>query len=574
MKQLLLIAFFTVASFYAKAQVIFYVEAPESLEGDYEMTWSDPANGWGSPDLNITDNSVTDTLVLAYDGTEADSLCCDQAGGIVNVDQVFGNIAVVYRGSCQFGQKASVAQAAGATAVVVINNVPGAPINPAAGDFGADVTIPLVIITQELGAQLVAEMNANPGSVVAFLGNKTGFYANDVALYPKDYLVAPSTLVPNAIAQNETEFYVPLGSWVYNFGYNDQTGVRMAVNITNEGELVYSDTSDAADLVVGDSIWFAMQDFSSSSYLGRYDISYTLLGDSVDNFVNDNSRTASFTMSDSYFSYGALDEGELIPTADNYYRPSATSTDFTACIYFQDPNASRLYAEGIHFSATTLATDSLTNEYFETILYEWNDEFADLNDANVAFDVLDAVAYGEYVYNSNLQQEVVYAPFEEGIALTNNQRYLFCITTASSSVYLGFSSEYDYDERLNYTLEAVSPISDAGTWYAAGFGTEIVPSFMVKFTDITLGTDESSTEVTEAEAYPNPSSSFIQIPLGKTEWSTLEIYDQKGALVHAESVSQSKGLHRVNVENLDNGVYNIRLVGSSDQRVFNVLVSK
>jgi len=574
MKQLLLVTLLAVATLCSKAQVIFYVETPESLEGDYEMTWSNPANGWGSPDLNITDNSVSGTLVLAYDGTAADSLCCDLAGGIVNGDEVFGNIAVVYRGSCQFGQKATIAQAAGAIAVVVINNVPGSPISPAAGDYGADVTIPLVIITQELGVQLVAEMNANPGSVTAFLGNKTGFYANDVALYPKDYLVAPSTLVPNAIAQNETEFFVPLGSWVYNFGYQDQTGVRMAVNITNEGELVYADTSDAADLIVGDSIWFGMQDFSSSSYMGRYDISYTLLGDSIDNFINDNSRTASFTMSDSYFSYGALDSLELIPRADNYYRPSATSTDYTACIYFRDPNASRLFAEGIHFSATTLATDSLTNEYFETILFEWNDDFVDLNDANVAFDVLDAVAFGEYVYDSNLQQEVVFSPFEEGVALVDNQRYLFCVATTSPDVYLGFSSEYDYDERLNYTLEAISPVGDAGTWYAAGFGTEVVPSFMVKFTDITLGTNESSTEVTEAQAYPNPSSSFIQIPLGKTEWATLEIYDQKGALVHAESVSQSKGLHRLNVEDLDNGVYNIRLIGSSDQRVFNVLVSK
>jgi hypothetical protein len=574
MKQLLLIGLFAVVSFYAKAQVIFYVETPESLEGDYEMTWSDPANGWGSPDLNITDNSVTGTLVFAYDGTAADSLCCDLAGGIINGDEVFGNIAVVYRGSCQFGQKATIAEAAGAIAVVVINNVPGAPITPAAGDYGADVTIPLVIITQELGAQLVAEMNANPGSVTAFLGNKTGFYANDVALYPKDYLVAPSTLVPNAIAQNASEFYVPLGSWVYNFGYNDQTGIRMAVNITNDGQLVYADTSDAADLVVGDSIWFAMQDFSSSSYMGRYDISYSVLSDSIDDFVNDNARTASFTMSDSYFSYGALDEGELIPAADNYYRPSATSTDYTACIYFRDPNASRLFAEGIHFSATTLSTDSLTNEYFETILFEWNDAFVDLNDANLAFDVLDAVAFGEYVYDSNLQQEVVYSPFEEGIALTDNQRYLFCVATTSPDVYIGFSSEYDYDERLNYTLEAVSPVGDAGTWYAAGFGTEVVPAFMVKFTDITLGTNESSNEIIEAQAFPNPSSSFIQIPLGKTAWTTLEIYDQKGALVHTESVSQSNGLHRVNTEMLDNGVYNIRLVGSTDQRVFNVLVSK
>jgi hypothetical protein len=169
---------------------------------------------------------------------------------------------------------------------------------------------------------------------------------------------------------------------------------------------------------------------------------------------------------------------------------------------------------------------------------------------------------------------VVYSPFEEGIALTDNQRYLFCVATTSPDVYIGFSSEYDYDERLNYTLEAVSPVGDAGTWYAAGFGTEVVPAFMVKFTDITLGTNESSNEIIEAQAFPNPSSSFIQIPLGKTAWTTLEIYDQKGALVHTESVSQSNGLHRVNTEMLDNGVYNIRLVGSTDQRVFNVLVSK
>jgi hypothetical protein len=279
-------------------------------------------------------------------------------------------------------------------------------------------------------------------------------------------------------------------------------------------------------------------------------------------------------MNDSYFSYGALDQGELVPTADNYYRPSATSTDFTACIYFRDPNASRLFAEGIHFSATTLTTDSLTNEYFETILYEWNDDFVDLNDANLAFDVLDAVAYGEYIYDSNLQQEVVYSPFEEGVTLTDNQRYLFCIATGSPDVYLGFSSEYDYDERLNYTLEAVSPIGDAGTWYAAGFGSEIVPSFMIKFVDITLGTEESSKEVIEANAYPNPSSSFIQIPLGKTDWTTLEIFDLKGSLVHAESVSQSNGLHRVNIENLENGMYSFRLIGSNDQRVFNVMISK
>jgi hypothetical protein len=84
----------------ANAQVIFYVETPPPLVGNYEMTWADPGGGWGTPDLNNPANAILDTLVFVDDGTAADSLGCNAP---INGAQLAGQIAVIYRGSCEFG---------------------------------------------------------------------------------------------------------------------------------------------------------------------------------------------------------------------------------------------------------------------------------------------------------------------------------------------------------------------------------------------------------------------------------------------------------------------------------------
>jgi hypothetical protein len=69
-----------------------------------------------------------------------------------NVEQMAGNIAVIRRGDCDFAEKASNAQAAGAVAVVITNNRIEAPWKMV-GDFSA-VTIPAMMITQDAGAEL------------------------------------------------------------------------------------------------------------------------------------------------------------------------------------------------------------------------------------------------------------------------------------------------------------------------------------------------------------------------------------------------------------------------------------
>lgn len=148
----------------ATAQVTTYVVAPANLQGHAEFTWAQWTN---TPDLNDGSTAVQDTAVFVDDGTVADSLGCNP---LVNGASVNGNIAVVYRGTCEIGTKALQAQNEGARAVVVINNVPGSPVQMGEGINGNQITIPVVMITDTLGMDLRADILA--GTCVLLIGQQ------------------------------------------------------------------------------------------------------------------------------------------------------------------------------------------------------------------------------------------------------------------------------------------------------------------------------------------------------------------------------------------------------------------
>lgn len=125
-----------------------------------------PADGWGSPVLaNV---SVEADMVIARSNAN-DSLLCTAA---FNGAQVNGRIAVVYRGVCEFGDKALNAQNAGAVAVIVVNNVADAPIPMGPGANGASVTIPVFMVSQTVGAQINAAVRS--GNARAVVGQFNG----------------------------------------------------------------------------------------------------------------------------------------------------------------------------------------------------------------------------------------------------------------------------------------------------------------------------------------------------------------------------------------------------------------
>jgi len=89
---------------------------------------------------------IADTVVLA------DPLLGCTA--LANAAAVSGNIALIQRGVCSFAQKLAVAQAAGARAMVLFNNVDGDPI--VAGLAGVVHTIPVVMVSLADGGAMAA----------------------------------------------------------------------------------------------------------------------------------------------------------------------------------------------------------------------------------------------------------------------------------------------------------------------------------------------------------------------------------------------------------------------------------
>lgn len=91
---------------------------------------------------------------LSRTGTPASTAdACTATGPLPDLT---GTVALIERGTCPFYEKARNAQAAGAAAVILYNNVPGALSPTVAPPSPADppITVPVVALSQDLGVEL------------------------------------------------------------------------------------------------------------------------------------------------------------------------------------------------------------------------------------------------------------------------------------------------------------------------------------------------------------------------------------------------------------------------------------
>lgn len=119
------------------APSIMKVNLPSEIAGDYTAILASGGAGLNPP--------VTGSAALVDDGVPPSTDACEP---IVNAAAINGKIVVIDRGTCTFVSKIAAAEAAGAIAVIIVNNVAGAPI--AIG--GAGSAIPTVMVTQADGA--------------------------------------------------------------------------------------------------------------------------------------------------------------------------------------------------------------------------------------------------------------------------------------------------------------------------------------------------------------------------------------------------------------------------------------
>jgi len=579
MKRNLLLLFFALSYTFGQAQVVFYIQPPSPLEGSYTITYTDPAGGdWSSPDLTDPANAVLAEMAMALDSsTDADSLVCVPPV----LSDVDGKVAVLYRGVCEFGAKALACQEAGAVAVVIITYADQEPVGMGGGAVGVDVTIPVVMITRIAGESLRPEIEA--GGLFVFIGNKTGYFENDLGIKPSDVIRAPQSSSLQLLSQDASEFSPDLGVWVTNFGSNDQTDVVLTAEITFDGSSVYNESSDPVEILSGDSALVLLPVFSQTSYeTGKYSLVYTVSSSSPDDFPSDDMFDAPFNMSDSLFSYSNIPTEADGPDNITFYRPSTVDGEIQQCVAFKDANASRVGVKGMTFAATSTTGVAIDGEVISIYAYEWTLQFDDLNDEaftgvdEIDLDLLTSGVY-EYVGEDNRGLNV-YAAFEEEILLDDDSRYLFCIGFESDDIFTGYnSSKMDYLTTQENYLQPAFPNSSGSAWFTNGYGTEICPGIAVHFFDANADAINEVSNVIEVTPYPNPAQNLVQIPLKNVSGLTLiNIFDVTGKLVETQTVSVSSGeILQVNVSNLDRGIYTFALrYENGNVSNFNVVISK
>lgn len=184
---------------------------------------------------NLNLSSASGQLVVARDSSSADSLAC--ASGLANASAINGNIAVVYRGACEFGLKALRCQQAGATGVIIVNNS-NVNVNPAGGAFGQQINIPVLLVTQNNG-QVLRNLIKNGGSV--YMGADTN---------------APVEPLCNGNQNGSIELNVNGGTspyayqWSNNQGSREITGIgagNYSYTITDANGCVYNNTTSLSE---------------------------------------------------------------------------------------------------------------------------------------------------------------------------------------------------------------------------------------------------------------------------------------------------------------------------------------
>jgi photosystem II stability/assembly factor-like uncharacterized protein len=215
------------------------INSPASIATDYSII---VASSFGS-DLST---AITGDLVLAIDGTSPTEDACST---ILNTSEMNGKIAVIKRGACSFDDKVKRAQDAGAIAVIVVNNVSGAPI-PMGGDglgFEEDgdplnITITSVMVSMTDGDAIIAALGSGVNGTLE-PGSSTSGYSILPGIQHINDLVVRDNDGTSEVFLAAAETFYSIASPSTLLGINE-IGVYKSTDGTNFSKLVLSAGED------------------------------------------------------------------------------------------------------------------------------------------------------------------------------------------------------------------------------------------------------------------------------------------------------------------------------------------
>ncbi|WP_313169432.1 PA domain-containing protein [Stenotrophomonas sp.] len=169
------------AGLLAEHRRLLITRSPALQRHDYQTV------GFGDQRLDaILGEIVLVNDVVGPDGVDMHTGCDGSDGqpAISNAAALAGKVVLVDRGGCEYGLKALNAQRHGAIAVILANNVPTSVLRAGGGTFGRQVNIPVITVTQGVGAALRV---GSPMLVSGFIEDPKRFYGLDSGGYPRLY---------------------------------------------------------------------------------------------------------------------------------------------------------------------------------------------------------------------------------------------------------------------------------------------------------------------------------------------------------------------------------------------------
>jgi len=301
----------------------FAIMAPAGIAGVKSFTLSNDGSGlsnqWGGA---ITSTISNIEVVKAYDTL---GLVNPLVNGTGSFPALTGKFALIYRGgSVDFSTKAKLCQDKGAIGCIIVNNIPGEPVGMGAGSSATGVTIPVIMVSDVVGASMNTQLRAS--QVVRISLTNWGFnYTHDLGLLNEGLSLPPNYAMPfsqmAANNGNPVSYQGQTGAYIGNFGTSNETNVKLVSNVT------WTPTNGATASYRKDSVSFPtfnradsiMVGFVPGAYdlhatgTGKFEMNYTLSMDARDSSLTDNSGTAVMHVTDSIFSKTRYDFANGVP---------------------------------------------------------------------------------------------------------------------------------------------------------------------------------------------------------------------------------------------------------------------
>lgn len=507
-KQLLKVAVVALAAIAttpeARAQAIdliggarFKVVAPANLQGSRNFTYSYTGTApWGG-DLSTPILNVQVIQAIGNDASNTDSLLCTPAAnGTAGIPSLNGKVAIFYRGNCSFSAKAYEAEAAGAVAAIIINNVPGNAVGMAS-TAGITVNIPVFMLSDVDGQGLMNAIRNGVDTRVTLTKWGTGV-ANDIAVIPHYNATYHGGAIPfkqlAASNGNPRQYRAFTGDVVANFGTDTAKDMVLTRQImwTPAGgatTTLTSDTAQLASLAPADSIDLI---FNKRYYdlhatgKGRFTLRNKLSSPALDIDSVDDVNTAMVYATDSIYSMTAWDTATNYPTYAGGTRLSSGGLLSWGPLFYTAVGGD--YPAKMQFTLATDNVGELIGNAVTTAAFKFNDG-ANGNPADGLFQdgELSLVGVGYKVFgnadtNRYSSFTVPFDPSQAGTPiamLDNNSTYWYAVNPSAGTIFIANNNDEN-----PYMRTFISKKIDTVQYYA--------PQYWGSITDVVGGVSNTA----------------------------------------------------------------------------------